>query len=666
MAITSAGLGSGLDIEGIITKLMSIERQPLVLLARKEAAYQAKLTAYGSLNGAVSSLQSAITPLTSTSGVNAVTASSSDSTVVTASGVSTANVGSYSIEVSQLAKAQQLVAVGQTSLSASLGTGVLTFDFGTISGGLFNAGTGQYAGSTFTSNGNGIKTVAITAANDSLVGIRDAVNNANIGVTATIINDGSATPYRLSFTSNNQGASNSLKITETTNPGVGLDTLFTNDPAGVQHLAETSTAQSAIFKVNGLQITQNSNTVTSVINGVTLNLMKTNVGTPATVSIAKNSAAFISSVSSFVAKYNELNSTVHDLTKYDSKTHTAGTLLGDSAARAVQSQLRNLLASTVPGISGSYTNLGQVGITFQKDGSLAIDTSKLSTALNTNANDVVSLFASIGKPTDALVNYVSATSSTAVGARQLTVTTLATQGFVVGSVVAGTVITAGVNDALGITIDGITANVTIPAGAYTPGGLDLAIQSAINGNSSISAAGSSVAVTDAGGIITLTSNKYGSASSIVINGGSASAGLFGVPVTTNATGVDVAGSIDGSIGTGSGQTLTGTDGLVVSITGGALGSRGTVNFARGYGDLLSSAVSSFLGTTGTITGKTDSVNKSIDSINAQRARLATQFAATEKRYRAQFSALDASISSLTATGNFLTQQLNALTKSLAR
>ncbi|MFM9913475.1 MAG: flagellar filament capping protein FliD [Methylophilaceae bacterium] len=663
MAITSAGLGSGLDVEGIISKLMSIERQPLARLAKKEASFQAKLSAYGSLNGAVSSFKSAASAINSTAGLNAVAASSSDTSVVTASGVSTAASGSYTVEVSQLAKAQQVVAAGQNSLSTSLGSGTLTFDFGTISGGVFNAGTGQYAGSTFTSNGNGIKTVAITAANDSLIGIRDAVNAAGIGVTATIINDGSAAPYRLSFTSNSQGAANSIKLTVPDNLGGSLDTFISNDPAGTQHLAETSTAQSSIFKINGLQITQNSNTVTSVINGVTLNLLKTNVGTPATVGISKNSSAFVSNVNDFVKKYNELNATVKDLTKYDPKTKEAGLLIGDSAARGVQSQLRNIMAASVPGISGSYTNLGQIGITFQKDGSLALDSSKLSTALSTNATDVASLFASIGKPTDALVGYVSSTSSTAVGARQLNVTALATQGNIVGSVVAGTVITAGVNDSLGVTIDGIITTVTVPAGTYTAAGLDSAIQSAINGDSNISAAGSSVAVTDAGGVLTLTSNKYGSASSVVITGGNASAALFGVPITTNATGVDVAGSIDGSIGTGSGQTLSGTDGLVVTVSGGALGSRGTVNFARGYGFLLDAAAASFLGTSGTIAGKQDSINKSIDSINQQRARFATQFTATEKRYRAQFSALDGAISNLTATGNFLTQQLNALTKS---
>jgi flagellar hook-associated protein 2 len=228
-------------------------------------------------------------------------------------------------------------------------------------------------------------------------------------------------------------------------------------------------------------------------------------------------------------------------------------------------------------------------------------------------------------------------------------------------VVAGAVISAGVNDTLSITVDGIVTSVTIPAGAYTTAGLNSAIQSAINGNSSVSAAGSSVAVTDAAGVITVTSNKYGTSSSVTINGGSAAAGLFGL--TTSTVGVDVAGTINGFAATGSGQKLTGVDGLVVTVNGGILGNRGSINFARGYGYLLSTAASSYLGTSGTITNKQDGINKSIDTITQKRAQLGLQLTAIEKRYRAQYSALDATISGLNATSNFLTQQLSVLNKS---
>lgn len=666
-SITSAGVGSGLDIEGIITKLMTVEAQPLTLLAKREASYQAKLTAYGTFSSAVSTFNSAAAALNSTSNINAVVASSSDTATITASGSSAASVGSYSVNVTQLAKAQQLVAAGQTSISNAIGTGTITFDFGTISGGTFNSGTGQYTGSTFTSNGNGAKTVTISAANNSLAGIRDAINAANIGVTATIINDGSSAPYRLALSSTNQGASNSIKVT--VSPAAGaLDNFISNDPAGTQNLKETITGQDALLQINGVSVTSASNTVTSAISGVTLNLLKTTSGTPTTVTVGRDSAAFTKAVSSFVKAYNDLNSTIKDLTSYDPKTKKAGLLLGDSVVRSVQGQIRNTITSSIPGVTtGAYNNLSQVGITLQKDGTLAVDSSKLTAALNSNSTDVAALFASLGRPTDSLVKYVSGSSGTVVSNRQINITNVATQGTAVGSsAVVSTTITAGVNDSLSVSIDNIAATVTIAPGTYTQASLNSAIQSAINGNSTISAAGVSVGVTDSAGVITLTSNSYGSTSQAAVIGGNAALNLFGVSSITGTTGTNVAGTIGGGIATGSGQYLTTSDGLKIQVLGGATGARGSVEYANGIGSLLSTLAGGYLGTKGTIASKTDGINNSIERLNTQRETLNLRLTAIEKRYRAQFTALDSTITSLNQTSSYLTQQLAALTKSTSK
>lgn len=661
MAITSAGLGSGLDVEGIITKLMTVEAQPLQALVKKEASYQAKLTAYGTLSGAVSAFQAAASALNNSSSVNASTATSSDNTTLTASAFSTATAGTYSINVTQLAKAQQLVAQGQANTTSSIGTGVLSFDFGTISGTL--NGSGQYnAGATFVSNGSGVKTVTITAANDSLTGIRDAVNAANIGVTATIINDGSGTPYRLAFSSTHQGASNSIKLSVA--GSAALDNLVGNDPAGVQHLSETISAQDAALQINGVAVTSKSNSVSSAINGVTINLLKTTTGTPVTLTVGKDASAFTKQVDSFVKAYNDVNKTIKDLTAYDPKTKTAGLLIGDAVVRSVQSQIRVTLTNPVPGLNtGAYKTMSDVGITVQKDGSLATNSSKLQAALSANPNDVAALFSSLGRPTDALVKYISSTSSTNVSSGTLNITNVATQGTVVGTAPVGsTTINAG-NDVLSVTVDGITTSVTIAHGAYTQAGLNSAIQSAINGDASISAAGAQVAVTDVAGTLTITSNSYGASSNVTVNGGSAATNLFGVPSIGGVAGTDVAGTIAGATATGSGQYLTSNDGLKIQVLGGVTGSRGTIEFARGYGYLLDKLASGYLGTKGSITGKTDGVNASIDKLNQQREAMNKRLVAVEKRYRAQFSALDRTVSSLNSTSAYLTQQLAALTKS---
>lgn len=666
MAITSTGLGSGLDIEGIITKLMTVEAQPLQALAKKEASYQAKLTAYGTFSSAVSSFQSAAAAISGASSVNTASATSSDTSTLTAGASSLSTAGTYSINVTQLAKAQQLVAAGQASLSASIGTGTLTFDFGTISGGAFNPVTGQYAGATFTSNGSGTHTVTISAANDSLTGIRDAVNAANIGVTATIINDGSGTPYRLAFSSKNQGASNSLKISVAGSPA--LDNLVGNDPAGTQHLQETVTAQDALLQINGVAVSSKSNAVSSAITGVTLNLLKTTGGVPTTVTVGKDTSAFTKQVDNFVKAYNDLSKTIKDLTAYDPKTKTAGLLIGDGVVRSVQSQIRATLTATVPGLTtGAYKSLSDVGISIQKDGTLATDSAKLSTALSANPNDVAALFASLGRPTDSLVKYVSSTSSTSVSNRAINITNIATQGTATGvAPVVSTTITAGVNDTLSVTVDGVTTSVVIAAGVYTQAGLNSAIQSAINGDASISAAGAKVAVTDVGGIVTIASGAYGSISNVTVNGGNAATNLFGAVSIVGTAGTDVAGTIGGATATGSGQYLTTSDNLKIQVQGGATGARGSVEFARGYGYLLNTLASGYFGSKGTITSKTDGINSSIDKLNEQRATLNKRLVSVEKRYRAQFSALDVTVSSLNNTSAYLTQQLTALTKSLQK
>lgn len=665
MAITSAGIGSGLDIEGIITKLMTVEAQPLKALDKKEASYQAKLTAYGTFSGVVSSFQAAASALNNSSSITAVNATSSDNSTLTASALSIATTGTYSVNVTQLAKAQQLVAPGQTSTTTSIGTGTLTFDFGTISGGAFNPATGQYAGATFTSNGSGVKTVTISAANDSLAGIRDAINAANIGVTATIINDGSGTPYRLALSSKNQGASNSIKLT--VSPAAGaLDNFLSNDPAGTQHLNETVSGQDALLQINGVSVSSKSNTVSSAIPGVTLNLLKTTSGTPISLNVGKDSSGFSKLVDGFVKSYNDLNKTIKDLTSYDPKTKQAGLLIGDPIVRSIQSQIKSALVNPVPGLTtGAFKSLSDVGITLQKDGTLATDSSKLQAALSANANDVAALFASVGRPTDSLVKYISSTSSTAVANKAINITNVATQGTAVGSAPTGTTtITAGVNDTLSVTVDGITANVTIAAGAYTQSGLNSAIQSAINGNAAISAAGATVAVTsDVLNVITITSNAFGATSAVIVNGGNAATNLFGVVSVAGTAGTDVTGTIGGITATGSGQYLSTTDGLKIQVTGGITGNRGNIEFARGYGYLLSTLASGYLGSKGTITGKTDGINSSIASIDTQRATLNKRLVAIEKRYRAQFAALDATVSSLNSTSAYLTQQLTALTKS---
>lgn len=664
MAISSPGIGSNLDVSGIVSKLMEIEQQPISRLNTREASFQAKISAYGSIMSALGSFQGVVSSLNNANKFLAVTAKPADDTILTASASSIATQGSYKIEVSALAQGQKLVATGQTSSTASIGQGTLTLDFGTISGGTFDSVTGKYTGASFNSNGSGVHSITIDSSNDSLQGIRDAINGAGIGVTASIVNDGSGTPYRLVLSSDDIGVSNSIKISVAESGAPGLAALLAHDPAGLpaaQSMSETETAQDATLTVNGIAVTKSSNSISDVIEGVTFNLLKTTTAAT-TITVAHDSAATTTAVQSFVKAYNELNKTLSDLTKYDAATKKGGALQGDVTVLRLQSQLRSILNTPLSNTAGVLTNFSQIGISFQRDGTLALDASKLSSAISSNFSDIASLFATTGATSDSLVSYVSATSNTRHGIYSVNITQLGTQGTLIGSAApVSTTITAGVNDTLDVSVDGVAATVTLGAGVYSAATLATEVQAKINGNSTFSSAGLAVSVTQSGGAFTITSNTYGSASSVAMTGGNGLLNLLGTP--TAASGVDVAGTIDGQAASGTGQYLTGSgnaDGLKLVINGGTTGYRGTVSYSQGYADMLDSLMTTFLASDGPLATRRSGLNNSVLDVGKQRTSLQARLVTIEANYLAEFTRLDTLISSMTATSSYLTQQLEIL------
>jgi flagellar hook-associated protein 2 len=652
---------SSLDVNSIVSQLMTVERQPITKLAAKEAGYQAKLSAYGSVKGAVAGFQTALQGLNSASKFQTLTATASDTSVFTASATSIAVAGTYSLEVTSLAQAQKLAAAGQTSSSAAIGAGAattVTFDFGTISGGTLS--NGVYSGATFASNGNGTKSITIDSSNNSLQGIRDAINAAKIGVTATIINDGSGTPYRLTLSSDSNGVSNSMKVSVSGDAAVG--SLLGHDPAGTQNLSETVTAQNANLKVNGVSVTKTSNVVTDVVPGVTLTLNKV-TSSPATLTVARDTNSISSSIGSFVKAYNDLAGTLKNVSAYDAANQKGAILQGDAAVRSLQSQLRGIIGTAVTGTPGNLTTLSSVGVSFQKDGSLAIDQTKLNDAMNNHFDEIASLFASVGKSTDSLVSFNNATSSTKAGNYAVNITQVATQGKTVGSTAIATPldIVSGSNDTLDLSVNGISASITLSPGTYnTAQALATELQAKINGVAALSSMGVSVAVSESGGKLTVTSVNYGSTSSVSISGGTAESAL-GLDGDTSTAGVDVAGSIGGATATGSGQLLSAISGdalgLGILVNGGALGDRGVLHYSQGYASTLNTWASAVLGVDSIISARTDGIGKSIADLGKRRTDLETRLINIEKRYRAQFTALDAMLSSMNSTSAYLTQQL---------
>lgn len=347
-SISSPGIGSGLDIGGIIAKLMQVEAQPLSALQTKEASFQAKLSAFGSLKGALSSLQTAAQTLKNASTFTAKSASTSDATVATATAGSTASAGIYDIAITTLAKAHSIRTDTNFAATDTFGAGTLNIQVG--------SGTAQ--------------TVTIESGK-TLAQIAAAINDAKIGVSATVVDTGT-----LVLTSGTAGPDGTITL---------------SDPDGL--LGTTSTLQPATpaeFSVNGLTMTRSTNSPTDAILGVTLNLLKEGSNTRLTV--ANNTGAVTSAVNAFVKAYNDAVGGIKQMTAYDAANKRASVLTGDSTARSIQSQLSNLVSTSVSGIAGGIARLSDIGITVQKDGTLAVDSGKLSTAVANPDIDVAALF----------------------------------------------------------------------------------------------------------------------------------------------------------------------------------------------------------------------------------------------------------------------------------
>ncbi|MBS3936826.1 MAG: flagellar filament capping protein FliD [Sulfuritalea sp.] len=363
--LSSPGIGSGLDINGIVNKLMTVESRPLTVLAQREASFQARLTAFGSLKGALAGLQTAARTLATQSTFTAMTATVSDPAAVSAAATSAAAAGSYNIGVTTLAKFHSVRSnINVATTSATFTTGALAVRVG--SGAAVN--------------------IAIDGTNNTLAGIRDAINAAGAGVNASIVFDGTA--QRLVLTSKTLGSAGAISVTATDSGSGGTHALGGLASA---NLITARAADDAQFSVNGVAITRSANSVGDVIEGVTFNLTKEAAN--ATVTVAKNTGAVTSALNVFVKAYNDATTAIRNMTAYDAANRKAAVLTGDGTARSIQGQLSGLVQASVAGVSGGISRLSDIGIAVQKDGALATDSGRLAAALADPGKDLAALFA---------------------------------------------------------------------------------------------------------------------------------------------------------------------------------------------------------------------------------------------------------------------------------
>ncbi|QBQ54615.1 flagellar filament capping protein FliD [Nitrosococcus wardiae] len=672
--ITSSGIGSGLDVESLVNQLVAAEGQPQRLrFNRREAQLQTTLSAVGTLKSELADFQNAVSGLNSLSAFLGTKARVDNTSLLTAVTTAEAATGTYRVEVQQLAQAQKLASKTFSDSHTTIGTGTLSFHFGT-----YDEDT-----NTFTANSDKpAQVVTVDAAHSSLSGIRDAVNEANMGVSASIVNGG--TGDHLVFTSKDMGVIHSLQITvddgEGADPADNVDddglSQLAYDPAapGVgsgKNLTETVAAQDARLLVDGLRITRSTNTVTEVVEGVTLNLKSAEPSSPTTLTVASDGQVISKSVKSFVDSYNGLVESLNSLSSYNPETRERGALLGDASLRGIENRIRRLMGYAVTGLSGPYRALADIGITTQREGTLALEESKLQSAIKTDPEAIARLFAVGGKASDPLVRFVEGTETTRAGEYEVHISQLATQGKYTGEATGSFPITIDAdNDEFTLKVDGSELGTISLTHEIYNSGLELAaaLQSQINGNPKLSEAGGSVAVEFVSDHLEITSSRYGSASSVELLSLDPSPAVtttqtLGLTVKSGDAGVDVAGTIGGQAAVGSGRFLTGSggaEGVKLEVLGGGVGDRGSVAFSRGVAARLNAFLEQVSASDGFLDNRIDGLNDRIADLGEQREVLDRRLEALEQRYRTQFTMLDSLLGQLQATSDFLSQQITIL------
>ncbi len=652
-SISSLGVGSGVLTSDLVDQLVAAERAPTEeRLTQKTEQTQSLISAYGTLRSAVTELRLPMRQLSAPDNLKAFSASSSNEDIAVSVDSTKASRGTYSVEVTSLAGAQALASrdVFADRDATSVGQGRLTLNVGD-------------------------KTTSITidSSNDTLQGLANAINDSDAGVSAGVIDTGDG--FQLVLSADETGTANAVSIS-VAGDSVGTDTdnqglsrfAFNSGLDADSGLRETIAATDAVMEINGVEVTRATNSFENVIDGLTFDLTATG---SSVIKVQQDLGAVADRVQGFVDKFNALQSTIDSLAGFNAEAGVGSLLTGDSTVRSIQNQLRQALTGVVPGLENSAVrSLADVGVTTNfETGGLEFDRERFEEQLKNNPDDVTALFAEQGRTTDSQVEFVRSGLNTEPGTYDINVTQAATQGgLLAGTALAGGITIDETNDEISLEVNGETSvSLQLTQQTYASAQeLVDEIQSQLNSNNALNAAGSSVQVgLDSNGRLSFTSGDYGSDSSVTLNSAE-SAAVFGLGSVTTTTGLDVAGTIGGRAAEGDGQVLFlgngngGASGLQVRILGDETGNRGSITFIEGVAESTVNLVSSFVGVDGAIESRTESLNRDLEQIQESQARLEERIAAYRERLVSQFTAADSLISQLNSTQEFVSQQLAAL------
>lgn len=666
MGLTVGGLASGLDIEGMITKLMAIEAQPITQLNNKEVKAQSKISAWGTVKSALSAFQTAGQALQSSSAFNALKGNSSDTAVASITTTSGSKTGSVNLEVTQLAKAGKATLMGTYTSGQIINSGAaqnLTVQFGTQTGAV------GVSGSFTPDSSNTAKTITIRAGATLEQAIAD-INSTNAGITARTVT--TPTGIKVVVESTFAGAKSDFKITTPLFPAGGAFGYVPDSAGAVGN--DLVHGQNAQYKIDDVPISATSNTITNTLTGstITLNGVST-AGKKTTISVSQDSEGVKTQVEAFVTAYNEMNTTLRSLSAYGTSSGKGqapvggGVLSGDATIRAIQTEIRSMFNQAIPGAPKGYSSMVDVGVTFAKDGTLQLDSSKLSTALTNDADAVRQLFMGRAQFSQSGFTALNSNSLTKTGTYGIEITSTPTKAKLTGSTLSGGFPAAA--GTLKLNIDGTIVTANMGAGYSTPGFLATGLQTALN-TQLPSTRQVTVAYNSGLNKFEITSGKTGSISKVeVLAGTSANYQTnFGFTVGAVATGTSLAGKIGGIAALGDDDSMTligatgsGATGLKFRVDDATLGSRGTVSFATGFAYNLGNKLSTILSSSnGAIVTRQNGLNSDISRIDDQRTRLNDKLTRMETTLRKQFTAMDLSVGKYNQLSSYLSSQLQAL------
>lgn len=363
MASALSGVGSKIDVNTLVSQMMAVEARPLDALTQKVSEVQSDISAYGRVRSALATLQSAARTMGDPATAKAATVSSSDASVL-ASASAGATPATHLVEVTRLAQAHRVYSPAFAATSSPAGSGTLNISIG----------------------GAAAEAVTIPAG-ATLADVRDAINTKGLAVRASLVNDGSG--QRLVLASTTSGAGSAIAIT----PDNDSLAAFAFPPASAQSggMTEAVRAQDAAFSIDGLPMTRASNVIADAIDGLSVTLARAG---SATLSVSTDSGAIRSAADAFVKAYVDSASLMKTMTAYDIASGKGGALANDATVRGIAQRLRSALG----------TSLTSLGIGFQKDGTLSMDSAKFNTALAASPADVAT---ALGTASTALKDALS-------------------------------------------------------------------------------------------------------------------------------------------------------------------------------------------------------------------------------------------------------------------